>query len=173
VQQRSTVKRQQAPASRGGMFATGQHSTLKSRGSMQGDYEDAFGDQQDMGVPGSAFAAPRHQQAAAAAVGGNRRYGSSRRQGQQGGAPRGHSEAGGMFGASGRGFGVAAMESAPRECSGPAGSATSSLFAPAFMPHRNPSKQLKYKLPGAVGQGGVVKRKKGGRGGGQTKLCWG
>jgi hypothetical protein len=45
----------------------------------------------------------------------------------------------------------------------------SGLNVPAFMPHRNPSKQLKYRLPAAAG-GGVGKRKKGG--GAQTKLCW-
>jgi hypothetical protein len=128
---------------------------------MQQDFElDAFDDQQEMLVPGSVMAAPRRQHAAAAmaAAGGGRQQG-------------------GLFGSAGRvgGGAAAAMGAVPRGSSGRQGpaSSTSSLFAPAFMPHRNPSKQLKYKLPGAVGQGGVVKRKKGGRGGGQTKLCWG
>lgn len=48
---------------------------------------------------------------------------------------------------------------------------SSGLNVPASMPHRNPSKQLKYRLPAAAAGGVVKKRKKGG--GAQTKLCWG
>jgi hypothetical protein len=53
---------------------------------------------------------------------------------------------------------------------GPAASNSSGLSVPAFMAHHNPSKQLKYRLP--VGAG-VAKRKKPGKGGLQSKLCWG
>jgi hypothetical protein len=53
---------------------------------------------------------------------------------------------------------------------GPAASNSSGLSVPAFMPHHNPSKHLKYRPP--VGAG-VAKRTKRGKGGLQSKLCWG
>lgn len=133
----------QRGASRGGMFAA-------TPDNMQGFEDDGYlfgSEPASRQAPGA-----RHTAAAAAAGAGMQ-------------ARRPHPMAGGAAGYCGRG------QTGHRGFGGPSSSNTSGLSVPAFMPHHNPSKQLKYRMPAAAGGG--VKRKKGGEGGLQTKLCWG
>lgn len=131
-------------AGAGGMFAAAAAPTSRSR-QRQTRHQAVFDDDDDDTAFGAAAAAP-------AAAGGYR------------GPSAAPAAAAAGFG--GRG----GMQSAGRKTT--SSNNTSSLSVPAFMPHRKPSKQLKYTLP-LAGAAGVSKRKKKGNGGLQTKLCWG
>lgn len=144
----------QHTASRGGMFA----AAVRSLRDLHDDPNagDGF-------ATGAAASPPlaRHQAFGVLGAGAAGRRPAQRDAGFADGPPAGR---GSMLPAQRRPGGAAAPSSSNGSGSG--------LTAAAFMPHHNPSKQLKYKLPAAAA--GVVKRKKAGRKGGfQTKLFWG
>lgn len=134
-------------ASRGGMFAAAVRSLRDDPG-----VGDGF-------APGATASPPPARQQAYGVLGAAGRRPTQRDAGFADGPPAGREF---MLPAQRRHGGAAA----------PSSSNGSGLTAFAFMPHHNPSKQLKYKLPAAAG--GVVKRNKGAKKGGfQTKLFWG
>jgi hypothetical protein len=140
----------------------GQHTASRS-----GKFATAPQGMQDLEDDNDLFAAPlapcrqagqRRGAAAAVALGGGV------------GSMQGRRQYPGAVAAAGYvGRGASGKQPTTRGFAVPTSSNTSSLSVPAFLPHHNPSKQLKYRAPTAAAAG-VVKRKKGGL---QTKLCWG